>query len=146
MGVEQLRSPSTQAAMPATGQAVVNAVEASLVIVAMEQMSVSAPSTPPTTGGAAPEEVGKTKVSASLRANAGSSQALVHAGDDLHASGGPALWWADQQNPGVTLFTLDDVMEVEDWERIDMGVELVARALNMALGALHDVVDLIGWI
>jgi hypothetical protein len=46
----------------------------------------------------------------------------------------------------VTLFTLDDVMEVEDWERIDMGVELVARALNMALGALHDVVDLIGWI
>jgi hypothetical protein len=77
--------------MPAAGQAVVNAVEVSLVIVVMEQTSVSAPSAPTTIGGATPEEVGKTEVSASLGANAGSSQALVHAGGNLHASGGPAL-------------------------------------------------------
>jgi hypothetical protein len=42
------------------------------------------------------------------------------------------------------LFTHDDVTVGKDWERVKIGVELVARTLNMALGAQHDVVDPIG--
>jgi hypothetical protein len=51
------------------------------------------------------------------------------------------LRWADRRNPKATLFTLDDAMEVGDWERIDMGVELAVRALNTALESLHNIVD-----
>lgn len=42
------------------------------------------------------------------------------------------------------LFTLDDAVEGKDWEKVEIGVELVARALNTVLGALCDIVDLIG--
>jgi hypothetical protein len=49
-----------------------------------------------------------------LGANAETSQALVRAGSDLHTWGGPTLRWANQRNPKVTLFTLDDAMETGD--------------------------------
>jgi hypothetical protein len=83
---------------------------------------------------------------ASLGANVGSSRALVRAGGDLHAWGGPTLRWADRQNLEAALLTLDDAMEVGDWERIDMGVELAVHALNTTLGSLRDIVDPIGQV
>jgi hypothetical protein len=73
-------------------------------------------------------------------------RALVRVGSDLHVCGGPVLRWADRWNLEVTLFTLNDAMEVGDWERIDMGVELAVRALNTTLESLHDVVDPIGQV
>jgi hypothetical protein len=124
----------------------VNAIEASSTIVVMGQTSVSAPSVPPTTRGAAPEEVGPTEGSAPLGTDAGSSRALVRVGSDLHVWEGPVLWWADRRNPGVMLFTLNDVVEGKDWERVETGVGLTARALNTSLGALRDVVDPIGQV
>jgi hypothetical protein len=102
--------------------------------VVMGQTSVSVPSAPPTTGGAVLEEVASTEGSAPLGANAGLSRALVCASGGLHAWKGPALWWADRQNPGATLFTLDATAEGKDWERVEMGVELAVHALNTALG------------
>jgi hypothetical protein len=56
---------------------------------------------------------------------------------------GTALRWADRRNPGATLFTLDDATEGKDREKVETRVELTARALNTALEALHDVVDMI---
>jgi hypothetical protein len=123
---------------------VVNLAMAPSITVVMVQTSVSMLSAPPTTGGAALEKVAPTKGSASLGTNAGSSRALVHVGGDLHAWGGPALRWADRRNLEATLFALDDAVEVGDWARIDTGVELAVHALNIALGSLCDVVDLIG--
>jgi hypothetical protein len=41
-------------------------------------------------------------------ASVGSSQALVRVDGILHTSEGPTLQWADRQNPGVMLFTLND--------------------------------------
>jgi hypothetical protein len=44
------------------------------------------------------------------------------------------------------LFTLDDATKGKDWERVETRVGLMARALNMALGALRDVIDPIGQV
>jgi hypothetical protein len=43
--------------------------------------------------------------------------------------------------PGGDALHLDDATEGKDWDRVETGVGLAAHALNMALGALHDVVD-----
>jgi hypothetical protein len=77
--------------MPTVGQTEENAAGASLATVVMGQASASAPSVPPTVGGAAPEEVALMERSAPLRTDAGPFQALVCVGDDLHMWGGPAL-------------------------------------------------------
>jgi hypothetical protein len=42
------------------------------------------------------------------------------------------------------LFTLDDAMKGKDWEKVETGVKLKARALNTVLGVLRDVVNPIG--
>jgi hypothetical protein len=128
------------------GQSGKNVAEASSVIVVTGQTSASALPTPPTAGGVVPEEVVLTEGSALLGANAGSSRALVYVGGDLHAWEGPTLRWAYRQNPMATLFTLDDAAEGKDWERVETGVKLADRALNMALGALHDVFGPIGQV
>jgi hypothetical protein len=44
------------------------------------------------------------------------------------------------------LFTLDDTTEGKHCERVEMGVELAARALNTALGALRNVINPIGQV
>jgi hypothetical protein len=44
------------------------------------------------------------------------------------------------------LFTLDNVAEGKDGLRVKTTVWLMARALNMALGALCNIVDLIGQV
>jgi hypothetical protein len=46
----------------------------------------------------------------------------------------------------VTLFTFDDAVKEKDWEKVETGVELMARTLNTTLGALRDVVDPIGQV
>jgi hypothetical protein len=141
IGAERLKSPSAQAATPAA----VNAADASSATVVMGQTSASAPSAPYRRRGY-PEEVVSTEGSAPLRASAGSSQALVRAGGDLHVWEGSILRWADRQNLGATLFTLDDAIEGKDWERVETGVGLTAHVLNTALGALRDVIDPIGQV
>jgi hypothetical protein len=44
------------------------------------------------------------------------------------------------------LFTIDDAAEGKDCEKVETRVKLAACALNMALGALHDIIDLIGQV
>jgi hypothetical protein len=61
-----------------------DALDVSLAGATMGQASMSIPSTPPTTRGAVPEVEPPREGLASLGADAGSSQALVHVGGDLH--------------------------------------------------------------
>jgi hypothetical protein len=44
------------------------------------------------------------------------------------------------------LFTIDDAVEGKDYEKVETGVKLAACALNMALGALYNIIDLIGQV
>jgi hypothetical protein len=118
----EMDAPVTDAVQPdmtaslltGSGQPGKNMAEASSATVVMGRTSVSAPSALPITKGAIPKEVAPMEGSAPLEVNAASSRALVHAGGDLHTWEGPALRWADQRNPGVTLFTLDDAAEEKD--------------------------------
>jgi hypothetical protein len=110
------------------------------------QTSSSAQFTPLSTGGAALEEVALMEGSAPPEVDAGLSRALVWMDGDLHAWGGPVLRWANWWNSKAMLFTLDDAIEVKDWERVNMGIELVVRALNTVLESLCDVVDPIGQV
>jgi hypothetical protein len=44
------------------------------------------------------------------------------------------------------IFTIDDAAEGKDYEKVETRVKLAAYALNMALGALHNIIDLIGQV
>ena len=40
----------------------------------------------------------------------------------------------------MTLFTLDDATKSMEWKSLDIGIASMLKALNHAMGALHDIV------
>jgi len=81
-----------------------------------------------------------------LGVGAEASWPLVRFGGDPHTWGGSQIRWADRQDLGAMIFTLDDAMEKREWGSIHMEVGTMVHALTTALSSLQDVIALVGQV
>ena len=58
----------------------------------------------------------------------------------------PPLWWGSPWDPSPKIFTLDDVAEGMEREKLNKGFTVALEALNQARGALQDVIIPTSWV
>jgi hypothetical protein len=124
-GTARLKPPITQATTSEVGQTREDMTEAFPVVGVTQQGSASVP---PSQQGVAMAPVSKE-----------SSWDLTHASDGPKVWGGPRIEWADPQNPGATVFALDDAVERSEWRSLDSSLGGVAQLLTNTLSTLNDV-------